>query len=86
MPLSSRTSLEAAVAARTPPWSVALLAPGTGSPQEAAGGPACPLLIFYQPCLLLSMAVLEHYDLSNFLLEHFVSEYNLLCIFYTYTF
>jgi hypothetical protein len=76
MPLSSRTSLEAVVAARTPPWSVALLAPGAGSP-------ARPLLIFYQPCLLLSMAVLEHSDLSNFLLEHFVSEYNL---FYTYTF
>jgi hypothetical protein len=51
-----------------------------------AGGPARPLLMFYQPCLLLPVAVLEHYELSKFLLEHSVSEYNLLCIFYTYTF
>jgi hypothetical protein len=51
-----------------------------------AGGPARPLLMFYQSCLLLSVAVLEHSDLSHFLLEHSVSEYNLLCIFYTYTF
>jgi hypothetical protein len=73
MSLSFCTSPEAAAAACTSLWSVALLVPATGSPQEAASGPAHPLLMFYQSCLLLSVAVLEHSELSIFLLEHSVS-------------
>jgi hypothetical protein len=69
MSLSSHTSLKAATGTRNPPWPVALLAPAARSPQEAA---ACPLLMFYQPCLLLSIAVLEHSELLIFLLEHYV--------------
>jgi hypothetical protein len=73
MLLSSRTSPKAAAATHTPPWPVALLAPAAGSPQEAVGGPTRPLLMFDQPCLLLPVAVLEHSELSNFLLEHSMS-------------
>jgi hypothetical protein len=73
MPLPSRTSPEVAVITRTPPWSVPLLAPVADSPQEAAGDPARPLLMFYQLCLLLSMAMLEHSELLNLLLEHSAS-------------
>jgi hypothetical protein len=85
MSLSSRTSLEAAAAARTPPWLVALLAPAIGKSSGSNWWPCSPLGNVLSTLFAAIRCRVRAFWAINFFVRIFCVEYNLLCTFYTYT-